>query len=74
MKPLLLIIAIWLLIAPYPSGPPHLLEKITWLQTGQSLAAIDWFDIALHGGLPPTIIGFVLFNLFKKRTIESDSL
>jgi len=46
----LLIIALLLGIAPYPSQPmPHLLEKLGMLSQGALTKPIDIFDLFLHG-------------------------
>lgn len=46
----LLIIALMLGIAPYPSQPmPHLLEKLAMLGQGTLTKPVDIFDLFLHG-------------------------
>jgi hypothetical protein len=46
----LLIIAILLGMAPYPSQPqPHLVEKLVMLSQGSLSKPIDIFDLFLHG-------------------------
>jgi len=46
----LLIIALMLGIAPYPSQPqPHLIEKLGMLSQGALTKPIDIFDLFLHG-------------------------
>jgi hypothetical protein len=46
----LLLIAILLGMAPYPSQPqPHLLEKLVMLSQGNLSKPIDIFDLFLHG-------------------------
>ncbi len=53
--PLLLIIAVMLGIAPYPSQPqPHLVEKIIMLSQGELSKPVDIFDLFLHA--TPTIL------------------
>ena len=66
-----ILIAIWLFMAPWPGEIPHLLEKINWLQTGRALTPIDWFDIVMHGGFPPAIIGYLIYNFFRNRKAET---
>ncbi len=46
----LLLIAVMLGMAPYPSQPqPHLLEKLVMLSQGNLSKPIDIFDLFLHG-------------------------
>lgn len=48
--PLLLFIAIFLGMAPFPAEPqPHLLEKLGMLANGLLIKPVDIFDLFLHG-------------------------
>ena len=48
--PLYVILAACLTIGLAPFNPPHLVEKLGMLFSGNLVKAIDWFDLLLHGG------------------------
>lgn len=56
-----LILAGWLLIAPFPMGESHLLEKLRWLKEKTPFKPIDWFDLFLHSGVPLALIIYYFF-------------
>ena len=59
----LAVIAIFLLIAPYPREPmPHLFQKITMLMNGTLSRPIDIFDLFQHG-LPITLLVLKLIRM-----------
>jgi hypothetical protein len=61
---LLVIIALMLAIAPYPSQPlPHLVEKVQMLTQGNLTKPIDIFDLFLHA----TPLVLVVIKLLRKR-------
>ena len=60
----LVIIALILAIAPYPSQPlPHLIEKLQMLSQGNLSKPIDIFDLFLHS--TPLIL--VIIKLIRMR-------
>lgn len=60
----LIIIALMLAIAPYPSQPlPHLVEKLQMLSQGNLTKPIDIFDLFLHA----TPIVLLIIKLLRKR-------
>ncbi|GEM_PF-4795362 len=67
MKFYMIFASLWLLVARWPMGESHLLQKINWIQTDHAMAAIDWFDLAFHGLLPPAVLIYVLVTFLKER-------
>ncbi len=63
----LAVIAIFLLIAPYPGEPmPHLFQKITMLMNGTLSKPIDIFDLFQHG-IPITLLILKLIRMAMLR-------
>lgn len=62
--PLLLIMSVFMLIAPI-SPEPHLVQKFTWVVEGAGLKAIDIFDVFWHL-LPSLILVLKLVFQFKQ--------
>jgi len=50
---ILLVLAVWMCIAPWPAAPePHLVEKLRMLGNGTLSKPIDWFDLVWHAIFP----------------------
>ena len=65
-----LILAVWMLLAPF-RPMPHALEKFNMLLSGTLSKPIDIFDLFFH--LAPTIILLLkLFRSFTNRHIKTD--
>lgn len=65
--PIILIVALPLMIAPYPMQPtPHLIEKITMLMNGQLTQWIDIGDLLLHG-LPAFVLAMKLARIMTRE-------
>jgi hypothetical protein len=65
-----IILAVWMLLAPF-RPMPHALEKFNMLLSGTLSKPIDIFDLFFH--LAPTIILLLkLFRSFTKRHIKTD--
>ena len=65
-----LVLSLTLGLAPF-TPEPHIVGKIRWIAGGaKGMAAIDWFDVALHGApwlfLLAMIVGFAVQRL-KRR-------
>jgi hypothetical protein len=65
--PLLLVMSVFMLIAPI-QPEPHLVQKFYWWVNGLSFKAIDVFDVFWHL-LPLMLLGlkFFLARYFQKR-------
>ena len=49
LSPLMAILFVWLMLAPWPMGPePHLVEKFGMFQAGTLTKPIDIFDVLWH--------------------------
>lgn len=62
---LLILAAVILGVAPYPSELPHVVQKIGMLMDGKLTRLVDIFDLCLHGALVPTLIGIKWFRMRK---------
>ena len=61
---LLIIVALWLAVAPIVPEP-HLLEKLRLLSQGLLTRPLDMFDLALHT-LPLVLLAMRLWHIKRK--------
>ena len=62
---LVLVLCLTLGLAPF-TPEPHILGKVRWLAGGaEGMAAVDYFDLLLHG-LPWTILLFMTMIRLRK--------
>lgn len=47
--PWAVVIILCLTLGLAPFNPPHIMEKLQMLLSGQLRRAIDWFDLLMHG-------------------------
>jgi hypothetical protein len=66
--PLIIIGAVFMAM---PFGAPHLLAKIQMLRDGVPLAAVDWFDVFVHGA-PATIAALRVWRELQLRGQTKD--
>jgi hypothetical protein len=65
-----LVLSLTLGLAPFVPEP-HVVGKIRWIAGGaKGMAAIDWFDVLLHGG--PWIYLVVVLILFLRSRFSSN--
>lgn len=64
---ILIIGSLTLGLAPF-FPEPHLVEKLRMLVNGELKAAIDWFDLAMHGAFPCLLIVKLLAAEFRQVT------
>lgn len=62
---ILIIGSLTLGLAPF-FPEPHLVEKLRMLVNGELKAAIDWFDLAMHGAFPFLLIVKLLAMGFRQ--------
>lgn len=62
---ILIIGSLTLGLAPFVPEP-HLVEKLRMLVNGELKAAIDWFDLAMHGAFPLLLIVKLLATVFRQ--------
>ncbi|MBK9573533.1 MAG: RND transporter [Rhodoferax sp.] len=63
--PLLVLLAVWLAIAPL-SPEPHLLEKLRMLSVGALTRPLDIFDLLMH--VTPTVL--LMLRLWRRSKIK----
>jgi hypothetical protein len=67
----IILLAVWMLLAPF-RPMPHALEKLNMLLNGSLSRPIDIFDLFFH--LVPTLILLLkVFRSFTRSNISSDS-
>lgn len=65
--PILLIVAVTLMLAPFPlQDTPHLVEKLRMLADGQLTKLIDVGDLLLHG-IPAVILLMKVARMIVRR-------
>ena len=68
--PLLLVLALPMLVLPWPMGEAHVLSKVKLLAAGESMRKLDYFDLFMHT-LPSTIL---LLKFYRLATMSSATL
>ena len=68
--PVIIILAIWMGLAPF-RPMPHLLEKLNMLLNGSLSKPIDIFDLFFHLA-PALILLLKLFRSLTRRHIKTD--
>lgn len=63
--PLLVLLAVWLAIAPL-SPEPHLVEKLRMLSVGALTRPLDIFDLLMH--VMPTVL--LMLRLWRRSKIK----
>lgn len=63
--PLLMLLAVWLAIAPL-TPEPHLVEKLRMLSAGELTRPLDIFDLLMH--VTPTLL--LLLRLWRRSKIK----
>lgn len=68
--PVLIIIAVFLGMAPF-GGQPHLLEKLNMLMAGTLVEPLDIFDLFMHSA--PIILLVIKTVLYVQKKSETNS-
>jgi hypothetical protein len=59
------LVSLTLGLAPFVPEP-HILGKLRWVAGGaKGMAAMDWFDFALHG-FPWVVLGYWIYRLVRE--------
>ncbi|MFC1743928.1 RND transporter [Candidatus Riflebacteria bacterium] len=61
--PFAFVVIICLTLGLAPFSPPHIVEKLQLLFSGELKKAIDWFDLFLHG-TPWLLLFFKIIRAF----------
>jgi hypothetical protein len=61
----LVLLAVWMLVAPI-TPEPHLVEKLRMLSQGQLSRPLDMFDLLMHG-IPLILLLVRLVRIKRKR-------
>jgi hypothetical protein len=67
----IILLAVWMLLAPF-RPMPHALEKLNMLLTGSLSRPIDIFDLFFHL-VPALILLLKVFRSFTRSKISTDS-
>ena len=68
--PLLLVLALPMLVLPWPMGEAHVFSKVKLLASGESMRKLDYFDLFMHT-LPSTVL---LLKVFRLSTMSKSKL